>query len=408
MKKHKSKLLRRTRGETGQVLVLFAVALVVLFGMAGLVIDIGYAFYAKRSMQASADAAALAGAGMLPNPAMATSAAMTYGGAAGAKNENGNVPGVNTNVATKCAPVAPCNPINAITVTQTSNVPTKFARLLGIDSFHISVKSTACSPCGMRPLDIMLVLDRTGSMCQTSSGSSDPSCTDLNNAKQGLRDFIAFMDPTMDKIGLTVFPPAQSVSTRCNTPQQSYYDSTSSPYTVVQLSQDFKTGNALNESSALVSTITCLKGAGSTAYATAIEKAQAELDARGRSTAQDIIVFFSDGAANYGPSYYGNSSPYRTKPCQQGVTSAATVKNRGTKIYSIGYDLQASGGTANICKSYTGSNETPAITAYSAISQISSGSGFFFNQPAAGELQTIYTQIAAEISGARLIDTLDE
>ncbi len=408
MKRHKSKLLRRTRGETGQVLVLFAVALVVLFGMAGLVIDIGYAFYAKRSMQASADAAALAGAGQLPSASGATSAAMAYGGAAGAKNENGNVPGVNTLVATKCAPVAPCNPINAVTVTQTSDVPTKFARLLGINSFHISVKSTACSPCGMRPLDIMLVLDRTGSMCTTSSGASDPSCTDLNNAKQGLRDFVQFMDPGLDKIGLAVFPPAQSVGTRCNTPQASYYDSTSSPYTVVQLSQDYKIGNALNTSSALVSTITCLKGAGSTAYATAIEKAQAELDARGRSTAQDIIVFFSDGAANYGPTYYGNSSAYRTKPCHQGITSAASVKSRGTKIYSIGYDLNALGGGANICQSYTGSNESPSITAYSTISQISSGSGYFFNQPAAGELQTIYTQIAAEISGARLIDSLDD
>ncbi len=408
MKRHKSKLLRRTRGETGQVLVLFAVALVVLFGMAGLVIDIGYAFYAKRSMQASADAAALAGASQLPSAAAATSAAMAYGGAAGAKNENENVPGVNTNVATKCAPVAPCNPINAITVTQTSNVPTKFARLLGINSFNISVKSTACSPCGMRPLDIMLVLDRTGSMCQTSSGSSDPSCTDLNNAKQGLRDFVQFMDPTMDKIGLTVFPPARNVSSRCNTPDEDDYDSTSTPYTVVPLSTDFKIGNNLNESSQLVSTITCLRAAGITAYATAIERAQTELDARGRSTAQDIIVFFSDGAANYGPSYYGNTSPYRRQPCRQGITSAASVKSRGTKIYSIGYDLNASGGGANVCKSYTGSNESPAITAYSTISQISSGSGFFFNQPAAGELQTIYTQIAAEISGARLIDTLDE
>ena len=408
MKRYKSKLLRRTRGETGQVLVLFAVALVVLFGMAGLVIDIGYAFYAKRSMQASADAAALAGASQLPSAAAATSAAMAYGGAAGAKNENGNVPGVNTNVSTKCAPVAPCNPINAITVTQTSNVPTKFARLLGINSFNISVKSTACSPCGMRPLDIMLVLDRTGSMCQTSSGSSDPGCTDLNNAKQGLRDFVQFMDPTMDKIGLTVFPPARNISSRCNTPDEDDYDSTSTPYTVVPLSTDFKIGNNLNESSQLVSTITCLKAAGITAYATAIEKAQAELDARGRSTAQDIIVFFSDGAANYGPSYYGNSSPYRTRPCRQGITSATSVKSRGTKIYSIGYDLNASGGGANVCKSYTGSNESPSITAFSTISQISSGSGFFFNQPAAGELQTIYTQIAAEISGARLIDSLDD
>jgi hypothetical protein len=311
-------------------------------------------------------------------------------------------------VQTKCVAVAPCNPINALTVTETASVPTKFARLLGIDHFNISVKSTACSPCSMRPLDIMLVLDRTGSMCQTSSGANDPGCTDLNNAKRGLRDFIAFMDPTIDKIGLTVFPPAHSTSARCNTPDEDDYDLTGSPYTIVQLAQNYKTGNVLNESSQLVSTIACLKANGVTAYATAIEKAQAELDARGRSTAQDIIVFFSDGAANYGPTYYGNSSAYRTKPCHQGVTSAGTVKNRGTKIYSIGYDLNASSGGANVCKSYSGSNESPSISAYSAISQIASGSTFFFNQPGAGELQTIYTQIAAEISGARLIDDLTE
>lgn len=329
---------------------------------------------------------------------------MAYGGNEAGKNLNPNVPGVITSVQTRCVPLAPCNPINAITVSEHARIPTKFARLLGIDHFDISVKSSACSPCSMRPLDIVLVLDRTGSMCQTSSGASDPSCTDLNNAKQGLRDFISFMDPTIDKIGLTVFPPAHNASSRCSTPDQDDYDSAASPYTLVQLSQDYKIGNNLNESSQLVSTVNCLRAAGSTAYATAIEKAQAELDARGRATAQDIIVFFSDGAANYGPSYYGGSSPYRTKPCHQGVASAGTVKTRGTKIYSIGYDLNASGGGANVCKSYTGATESPAITAYSAISQISSGASYFFNQPAAGELQTIYTQIAAEISGARLID----
>jgi len=250
----------------------------------------------------------------------------------------------------------------------------------------------------------MVVLDRTGSMCQDHNGNSDPSCRDLTNAKQGVRDFIAFMDPTIDKIGLAVFPPASSSSAQCSTPQSSWYDSASSPYVVAQLAQDYKTGNVLNESSRLVSTVSCLRANGVTSYATAIEKAQAELDTRGRSTADDIIVFFSDGAANYGPSYYSNTSPYRRQPCRQGVTSAGVVKARGTTIYSIGYDLNAVSGGANVCQSYSGSNESPPITAYQAIQQIASGADKFYNQPSAGELQTIYTKVAAEISGARLID----
>jgi hypothetical protein len=398
------KPLRPRGNESGQVIVLFAVCLVMLLGIAALAIDVAYAYYAKRSLQASADAAALAGAQSLPNPSTASAMAFAYGGADGQKNDNNNVPPVTTRVSTKCVSVAPCNPVNAIVVEQETVVPTRFAKLLGINEFHIDVKATACSPCGARPLDIMLVLDRTGSMCQDSNGNTQSGCPDLANAKQGVRDFIAFMDPTLDKIGLAVFPPAASQSARCNTPDQDDYDVSSSPYVIAQLAQDYKVNNALNESSRLVSTVTCLKAAGVTAYATAIEKAQAELDARGRSNAADIIVFFSDGAANYGPSYYSNTSPYRRQPCHQGVTSANASKARGTTIYSIGYDLNALGGGANVCKSYSGSLESPSITAYQAIQGIASGADKFFNQPSAGELQTIYTQVAAEISGARLID----
>lgn len=46
----------------GQVLILFAVFLVLLIGMAGLATDLGYAFAQRRAMQNSADAASEAGA----------------------------------------------------------------------------------------------------------------------------------------------------------------------------------------------------------------------------------------------------------------------------------------------------------------------------------------------------------
>jgi Flp pilus assembly protein TadG len=402
-------LLRRN-DEQGQVFVFLAVMLVVLLGCAALVVDVGRAYLAKRHLQASADAAATAGALELPDPIAAENYALNYSGQDGAKNDNNKLPGVSTTVQTKCLSFAPCSPVNTVVVEQTTVVPTIFAKVLGINQFTIKAKATACSPCSSKPLDIMLVLDRTGSMCQFSDGSSDPACTDLTNAKNGLIEFVQYMDPAIHKIGFAVFPPRRSGTSSCTTPASSNYNQTSSVYTIVPLSNDYKVGNDLNESSSLVSTIRCQRGGGSTAYAHALERAQSELNSsRGRPGVQNVIVFFSDGAANTGPTYLPSSSPYRRQPCQQGVNSAGVIKGAGTLIYSIGYDLDALNGGANICENgVTGNPESPAITAYDAIRLIATNADTFFNRPNPGDLTRVYTQIASEIGGTRLIpdDTL--
>jgi Flp pilus assembly protein TadG len=400
-------LLRQS--EQGQVIVVLVVILVVLLGAAALVVDVGRAYLIKRHLQASADAAATAGALELPDPAAATSYAESYSGKDGAMNDNEKLPSVTTNVTTKCLSFAPCSPVNTVVVEQTTKVPTLFARVLGIDELTVRAKATACSPCASRPLDIVLILDRTGSMCQDSDGNSDPSCTDLVNARDGLLEFVQYMDPALHRIGLTVFPPATSASARCNTPASNNYNSTSAVYNVVELSSDYKIGDSLNASSRLVSTINCQRGGGTTAYANAIEAAQAELQSsRGRPGVQNVIIMFSDGAANTGPTYYSTTSPYRRRPCAQGVASAAAAKSAGTLFYTIGYDLDALGGGANRCQSYTGAAESPAITAYSALQQMASNIETFYNQPNPGDLTRIYTEIAAEIGGTRIIpdDTL--
>jgi len=375
--------------------------------MAGFVVDIGYAYYAQRSLQASADAAALAGAQELPDASAAAVVADQYGGEDGAKNENDNVQSVTTTVTTKCLASAPgCDPVNAVVVEEAAEIDTIFAKVLGIDSFDIDVRAVACSPCGAKPLDIMLVLDRTGSMCQDHWGNSDPSCTDLNNARNGMKTFLGLLDPTTDWVGFAVFPPATSLSSKCNTPASSNYNYTTSKYVIVPLSSDYKVNGVLNTSSNLVATINCQKGGGTTAYANAIEHAQAQLNSGGRPDVQDVIVFLSDGAANTGPSYYSSTSPYRRQPCHQGVWSSGTVKSSGTLVFSIGYDLDALDGGANDCKSYTGAAESPAITAFQALEQIATDPESFYNQPNPGQLNTIFSRVAADISrpAARLVD----
>jgi Putative Flp pilus-assembly TadE/G-like len=406
-------LRRRAGDERGQVVVILAVMLVVLLGMAALVVDIGYAYYVQRTLQASTDAASLAGAQDLPDPALAESRAHEYGGSPGSKNYRGNIPGVTTDVSTKCISVSPCSVAspNAIVVTESVTLPTKFAKIFGIDHFTVNAKATACNPCASAPLDVMLVLDRTGSMCQDHDGHSDPSCTDLNNAKEGVRTFLQILHPAFDKVGLAVFPPATSISNRCGNSSSNNYDSSSAQYVVVPLSQDFQNADgSLNSSSNLVSTNNCLDGGGGTAYANALEAAQAELDAHGRSNVQDIIVFLSDGAANTGPGYYSQFNDYRRRPCNKGVASADTIKtSRGTKIYSIGYDLDASNGGANVCErdgrnGSPGGNESPAITAYHALELIATDATTFYNQPDPGELNTIFSRVASDIVGSALVD----
>ncbi len=57
--------------ERGTVLVLTVMLLVVMFGMCALVVDLGYARSQRRQVQTTADAAALAGAQLLPSPTAA-------------------------------------------------------------------------------------------------------------------------------------------------------------------------------------------------------------------------------------------------------------------------------------------------------------------------------------------------
>jgi hypothetical protein len=394
------------RQQAGQVLPLIVGALVPLLGMVGLAIDIGYAYYSQRTLQSSADAAALAGASQLPNLQDATDTASQYGAGAGGKNaiQSSGITGVQQSVSEKCVASLPgCAPDNAVVVDESGNASTFFLRIFGVNSIPLHVRSTACGPCAERPADIVMVFDRTGSMCWTWSGANDPSCTKLNNAKSGMDTMLTALDPSVDRVGLVVLPPVASGQSNCSTPSSNSYNSTLSRYLLVPLTTAYKKGGVLDHASQLVSTIDCVQAGGGTAYANALEDAQAELAAHGRPDALHYIVFFTDGAANTGPTYYPTTSPYRKQPCHQGVWSAQTIKAAGTTIFGIGYTLNGVGGTANRCFSYTGADESPSITAYSAVQQISSNADTFFDNESVDGLDAVFAAVANLITGPRLI-----
>ncbi len=80
-----SPAIQRAAAERGQVLIFAAISMVMLFGMAAFAIDISQAVYTRRALQASSDAAALAGAQLLPDEAAARATAIAYSGVVGRK-----------------------------------------------------------------------------------------------------------------------------------------------------------------------------------------------------------------------------------------------------------------------------------------------------------------------------------
>ena len=120
------------RRQQGQVTTLAAVFLLSILGMAALVIDAGAWFRAHRAAQATADAAALAGAQALPDStAEARAIALAY-----ADENGGGLAGPDVTFSA---------PADTITVEVERTAPTFFSRLFGIADFTVSARAVARS-----------------------------------------------------------------------------------------------------------------------------------------------------------------------------------------------------------------------------------------------------------------------
>ncbi len=126
-------MTRIRSGEEGQALVVAVVFMTVLLGLTGVVLDVGSWFRAQRAAQATADAAALAGAQALPaDPASAMTLAMQYANANGAGLAPGNV-----------KLLATTSPNDTIKVTVRRTVPGLFSQIFSIASADVGAGAAA-------------------------------------------------------------------------------------------------------------------------------------------------------------------------------------------------------------------------------------------------------------------------
>lgn len=123
--------LCRPSDERGQVTVILAVFLAVLAGAAAMAIDVGSWYRADRAAQATADAAALAGAqGLHLSTADARALAEQYA----TKNGGGDV---------KISFGKRVNPNDLITVKVARPAPGYFSKVFGIDEVEVEARATA-------------------------------------------------------------------------------------------------------------------------------------------------------------------------------------------------------------------------------------------------------------------------
>ena len=224
------------------------------------VIDISRLYHERQVLQNAVDFGSLAGAQNLPvqgsaqanvasaiarsvaianAPQVATSGlTITYQCVVGDRDGNG-VPDPETSRSSAARPgrwtsgwsakgvsrmIHDCNPFagdkcNTIRLSTSNSIPYYFAPVIGINTGNTgAVNAASCKgACGAAssPLDVVLVLDRTGSMTQA----------DVANVKNAALSILGFYDSSQQWVGLVALPYGQN-SNKCNVNNPQTYPGT--------------------------------------------------------------------------------------------------------------------------------------------------------------------------------------
>ncbi|HEY63810.1 MAG TPA: VWA domain-containing protein [Caldilineae bacterium] len=278
------------RSERGDSLVMVALSLVMLLAMLALAIDVGLAYSERRKMQNAADAGALAGAWVLVDGGTDAEIAAAIQEYTVGQNQADTfqayyLPSYHEVGGGYTPPDA-----TGIQVIASVSFPTFLGGLLGIDT----ISASGIAGGGFSPLDIILVLDRSGSM-DDDSCSLQPypdSCPRPINQSNCI------------KCGGTWSTPPQPISD-AKAAAEAFVDMNNpnlSHLGVVSYASDYTLDQPLTDEFYWVkSAIRSLTASGCTNAAGGLHVARNELTGpRARPDALRFIIFLTDGLPNKG------------------------------------------------------------------------------------------------------------
>ncbi|QNI33453.1 hypothetical protein H7849_05755 [Alloacidobacterium dinghuense] len=214
-RKSKSFFRHAYKDQRGQMIPIIAFMMVTLLGFAGMVTDVGRAYFSYRQLVNSTNAAALAGAQGLPSNTstvnQAVNNAKAYSAQSGQNNYYANMNVTNATYTLGCITAAigagvPCvstgvgtNTANAIQVTQTASVPTTFMKLFGFSTINMSATGTALMRGSANAsYNVAIIVDTTQSM----TSNKDSNCGNVSRlqcALNGVQTFLQDLSPCAAK-----------------------------------------------------------------------------------------------------------------------------------------------------------------------------------------------------------------
>lgn len=204
MKTFAEKLALFARSESGMTLPLLALSLVALMGFSGIAIDVGRAQMVQSKLQFSIDSAGLA-AGATVSTANTTTEFKKYLDT----NFNGYMGSSITSYS-----VTPNSTNTVFAMMAKATMPTTFMGILGVKSITLSAQSEISR--AITGLELVFVLDNTGSM-NWSSGGSDTKLAALKTASNTLLSTLFGNTTTSSNgklwVGIVPFSQAVNVGT---------------------------------------------------------------------------------------------------------------------------------------------------------------------------------------------------
>ncbi len=507
--------VRRDDHERGQIIVLFALVLVVVLLSAGIVVDLGMQRNDRQTLVNAIDSAALAGGTQMPldgdlapkgnaagsqwtlNQALITGImaknypSLVYGTKAqylagsadyyieyrcliGA-DPSTNLPNISTEIPSVCnpsgalghSPVAAdfigagsirssiCDPTktfnshydkcNTVVVKGLATTPYVLAPVVGILSGSTgTIQSAACNgSCGQpvaKPVDVVLIMDRTASM----------SAQSIADIQSGANTLLSVFDPNLQRIALGTIGPSVVGKAACPSGSTSPLKSQGSPanqvYGVgqspasnvnffanpadltkwipvgftgkdtatpaVAFSEAYSTSGTTSTTSTIWKAISCLYSyTTGTNLDTPMSMAQSFLTTYGRPGVKQGIIFETDGAPQA-----GDGSAHYT--CNAANNTATTAKSAGIDVYTIGFGIgtvKCPTRSGSTCSGSTGNNANESaswscVPVGTLLQSMASPDGpsqqHFFNAPTSADLISAFRQAALQLSGTgtHLID----
>ena len=254
----------------------------------------------------------------------------------------------------------------------------------------------------VKPLDIVLVLDASGSMDDPMGGHDRTKrITALKGAAGDFIDTIAKQNKGLPaerqhKVAIVKFAGKKSSSVGNGT-----YRSNGYTYNYSQVMKELTPCDTAGATS-LKDTVNSISPAGATRADLGLQLAQSQLSSsNGRADAKKVVVFFTDGSPT-------SSNGFESDVATSAVTSAKAMKDSGATIYTIGIfngaaptdDPTKSGTSKENRFMHAVSSNYPLATSYAAgsLGLRAQNSNYYQSAATTSELEKVFSGISSSIT----------